>query len=124
MRLYIACIVVFLFSTPIARADEVEEFQRKSLRGLKNISVGPVRVPSELEQNGLLTSDEIHTDVELKLRLAGIHVVDLKDFDTPASSASILNVAVNTFSSGLGVWAVSVNVGVMQPVMLNETARY
>jgi len=120
MRSYIACTALLLSLAPISRADEVEEFQRKSLRGLKNISVGLVHMPSELEQNGLLTSDEIHTDVELKLRLAGVHVVDLKDFDSPPSSASILNVSVNTYSSSLGIWAVSVNVGVMQPVVLDR----
>jgi hypothetical protein len=120
MRLYTAFITLFLFSAPIAHADEVEEFQRKSLRGLKNISVGPVHVPAELEQNGLLTSDEVHTDVELKLRLAGIQVVDLKDFNSSSSSASILNISVNVFSSSDGIWPISVNVGVMQPVLLER----
>jgi len=120
MRLYAALVALFLFSTPIAHADEVEEFQRKSLKGLKNLSVGYVHMPSELEQNGSLTSDEIRTDVELKLRLAGIQVVDLKDFDSPSSSSSILNVSVNAHSSSLGIWAISVNVGVMQPVMLDR----
>jgi hypothetical protein len=72
MRLYPACIVLVLVLCSISPADN--EDSRASLKGLPGFSVLVEELSPEVEQAGLKVAD-IQTDVELKLRLAGIPVL-------------------------------------------------
>ena len=58
---------------PRAFAIGDSEYSRPTLRGLNNVFVLVEEVDPEMEKDGL-TASQIKTDVELKLRLAGIKV--------------------------------------------------
>ena len=73
MRLYAAFIALYLFSPLVAHADD-DELSRPTLRGLQGVGVLIENLRFEFEQNGL-TRSAIQTDVELKLRQAGIPVL-------------------------------------------------
>jgi predicted secreted protein len=109
MRLYTAPIVLFLFSTPILALDT--ENTRRSLRGLDGVEVLIEPLPTQVEQAGLTTST-VRTDVELKLRQAGIPV-----FEANRGSA-VLHVNVSVLASRDNVWPYSVRVEVLQDVAL------
>lgn len=65
-------LVLFLLISPCAYAQD--DFQIESLRGLKGVLVLVEALKPEIEADGL-RRDSIQTDVELKLRLAGIKVL-------------------------------------------------
>jgi hypothetical protein len=66
-----------LFSCPAYCADS------PSLKGLEKIAVGILPLPPALQEIGL-SSDQIRTDVELKLRMAGITVVSEGEYQADA----------------------------------------
>jgi hypothetical protein len=76
MRLYIACITLLFSLSPMVRADDTEN-NRRTLRGLKGMEAFVASLQPEVEQTGL-TKSAIQTDVESKLRQAGILVLDPK----------------------------------------------
>ncbi len=66
-------IIVILHST--VSADDIDtEFTRKGLRGLKGVYVSMKNLSPDAIEFGI-TKDQIQTDVELRLRLAGIKVL-------------------------------------------------
>ena len=88
MRLYAACIFVFfLFASPGRAGDD--EKSRMSLRGLKGMQVVVEHLEPEVEQHGLTTS-ALQTDVELKLRQAGIPMLDRAHNDVLVRDPSIV----------------------------------
>jgi hypothetical protein len=109
MRLCTAFIALFLFSTAIARADD-DIYSRVSLRGLESIQVVVEELQPEVEQNGL-TAIAVRTDVELKLRQAGIRVLD-------TTAAIWLHVSVSVLTSKDGIWPFMIQVELSQPVAL------
>jgi hypothetical protein len=100
MGLYTALFVLFLLSTPLAHALDTE-ITRRSLRGLKGVEVTIENLPPDVEQNGLTVS-VIRTDVELKLRQAGIPVLPA----SPGTATPYLYVNVSaTLDRDRGIWA-------------------
>jgi hypothetical protein len=65
---------VLLVTTTAATAQGDDEYTRKSLRGLKGVQVVVEGIKPEAEASGLYAA-AILTDVELKLRQAGIKVL-------------------------------------------------
>jgi hypothetical protein len=117
MRLYTAFVVLFLFSTPIARALDTE-VSRSSLRGLKGVAVVIEELPTESEQNGLTVS-AIRTDVELKLRQAGIVVAPLLDPATAGDAALMVDVGILPDSNvNVPIWSFSIQVSLGQNAAL------
>lgn len=75
MKFLLSLVLAFLITgeTVVARADD-SYLSRQTLKGLKEISVLVEDIVPEVERAGL-TRALIQTDVELKLRLAGIPVL-------------------------------------------------
>jgi hypothetical protein len=71
----------------------------------------------EVEENGL-TKTAIQTDVELKLRQAGIPVLDAKDPKLPKLEVAALEINVNIVTSSDGIWVFTVSVALGQNVRL------
>ena len=60
-------------------ADEFDDLQNGSLKGLDEIFVTVSPIEKDVEENGL-TADLLRQDVELRLRKAGIRILSEKDF--------------------------------------------
>ncbi|MGA2267560.1 MAG: hypothetical protein ABSH44_03720 [Bryobacteraceae bacterium] len=83
-----------LLAASVATAVD-NEFTRKSLKGLKGVNVLVEPLEAEVEQGGL-TKTSIQTDVELRLRQAGITVLtDAENLAAPGSP--YLYIVVLTF---------------------------
>lgn len=72
--------LVFLIFGSFVHSGDKDELE--SLRGLKGIYVLIENLPADIEEKGGLTKDQIRTDIELKLRLAGIKVVSREERST------------------------------------------
>lgn len=70
--------LVILVVTALSGFSQTTEDRRKSLQGLKAVGVLDEEISPDAEQDGV-TESELQTQVELKLRLAGIKVVTLDD---------------------------------------------
>ena len=90
--------------------------QRGVLRGLYPPSVNVESLTSDAEQNGLSTS-QIKTDVELRLRKAGIRLTTPKSSDEPAYPQ--VYVSVRTLKSSSGIYAFSVRIQLLTLVNMN-----
>ena len=80
-RKYFVLVVVlgaFITSGPYAHAQD-DETTRPTLRGLQGIFVYVEPLDTQIEQNGL-TRNQIQTDMESVLKLAGIHVLPKEEF--------------------------------------------
>jgi hypothetical protein len=111
MRLAIlgALFLVLFVRTAVAG----EDFTRKSLAGLAgvNVFIEPVKEP--------LDRSTIKTDVELRLRRAGIKVLDMETCQkTPGKP--FLRVVGNTTTPATQIFAVSHDVELFQSVVLNR----
>lgn len=114
MRLYAGLAALYLFWPLAVHADDTER-SRRALRGLKGVGVVVDGLKPEVEQNGL-TASAIQTDVELKLRQAGIPVLD-SDESGKAGSA-ILEISVSVLTSSDGRSAYMITVGLDQDANL------
>lgn len=115
MRLSIASIALLLSLAPISKAlDDGSE----SLRGLSGVSVTVEALSPATEEAGLTKADVL-TDVELKLRLAGIPVLNEKQW-IEAPGAPYLYLAVTVSNRSNGLWAFSISVELMQRVVLER----
>ena len=92
------------------------EFTRKTLRGLTGVAVMVEQLDPEVERDGLARS-QLQTDAELKLRLAGIKV--LEQTATTTTLAPYLYINVNFMPSG-GQYVFFVGVELKQTVMLTQ----
>lgn len=90
---------------------------KESLRNIGSLYVVVEKTQPDFESAGLST-DLIKTDVELKLRLAGIHILE-KHQITAMSPWVYVNVN-SFFDNDLGVFAFNVSLGIWQPVKLER----
>jgi hypothetical protein len=112
MRIHTAFVVLFLLSAPIAHASN-NEFSQLSLKGLKGVAVIIEDLKPEIEQNGL-TVTAIQTDVELKLRQAGIPISA-----TGAGNPS-LHISVNILQSTSAILPHVITIELRQTVFLTR----
>jgi hypothetical protein len=106
---------LLLTAAPCKAGDS--EFSRKSLRGLSGVHVLVENLTDDAKRVGLDT-DTIQTDVELKLRLAGITVLTSEEsLRAPGMPDLYVNVDVMAFN---GFYVYSVTVEVDQNVMLRR----
>jgi hypothetical protein len=114
MRLFAALVVPFLFSAPIVHADD-DENTRPSLRGLTGVAVIIEDLKPEIEQNGL-TLSAIRTDIELKLRQAGIPIIGLVNIP----GKPFLHISVDVLRSDRPTWPYAIRVELRQMVSLTR----
>ena len=92
-----------------------DEYTRKTLAGLTGLYVSVQRIPDEMQRDGLDTT-QILTDVELKLRQAGITVLTRQEWlSTEAFPYLYVNVQAHKTSN---LYALSVDVELRQLVTL------
>ena len=117
-RLFISIITVsgllMLNSFAYSADDEIE-----SLRGLKGFYVQALELSANLEGVGL-TREQIQTDVELKLRLAGIKVVSKEEmFKIPGFPSLYIIVA----AAGTETFGLAVRLELKQVATLNRNSK-
>ena len=141
-KLILRTTILFLMGLTLLRGQVSTDVQ--SLKGIQGIAVLVEPLGSDVEAVGLHTSD-IQTDVELKLRLAGIKVLTLgesfKEFGSPTYTSAQLSSWVtaapytrsllslsNTFlSSETDLWFAALRHGTLslwewfQPVISNQS---
>jgi len=117
MRLYAACIALCCFSTTIAYADS--EIERASLRGLKGVSVLIDEMSSPAAKGAGLDEVTFRTDVELKLRLAGIRVLTKSEVLSEPGRPQLHIRIVAT-----GTLAFSIDCELIQDVLLNRDPKF
>ena len=103
-------ILLITTGTAVSRASD-DEYTRESLKGLKGVRVVIENIDPEVERAGL-TKASIRTDVELKLRLAGIPVLSEKTY------GPFLYVQTAVFPSRSGYWPFCIIVALHQDVIL------
>ena len=110
----VACVAVALVALAgsflwiaLARADG--KFERATLRGLKGVQVVVEELRPEIERAGL-KKQQLQTDVELRLRKAGIRVLTRKErLKTPGTPLLYLNVnALTAVDNKAVVFGISV----------------
>ena len=92
------------------------EYTRKTLAGLTGLYVSVEQIPDEMQRDGLDTT-QILTDVELKLRQAGITVLTRQEWLSTAA-APYLYVNVQAIKNPANFYAFSVDVQLRQRVTL------
>lgn len=118
----LACLLVTSFLLAPSVLAQIDDNQNnETLRGLKGVRFTIRPVSPDLERDGI-TRSKLQTDVEIKLRQAGIHVLTEEDWrrETSAGGGAWLELyvgAVKNNETGL-FYAVSVNLKLMQPVHL------
>jgi|SRR2546422_778763 len=93
-----------------------DEFARNTLAGLRGVWVAVEKISEEAQRDGLDTT-QIRTDVELKLRQAGITVLTRQEWVSTAA-APYLYVNVQAIKNPANVYAFSANVELRQRVTL------
>ena len=110
----LALLSAAVVSRLVGQGDNEET--RRTLAGLKGMSV-VVTVPAEAQRDGA-DSIQVRTDVELRLRQAGIAVHDEQPpVSKPAENASLF-VNVLAFKHSTGIYAFYLTVELRQDVML------
>jgi len=112
MRLHTASIVLLFLAAPIAHALDTE-INRRSFQDVKTFQILVEPLPPKVEQAGL-TASTIQTDVETKLRQAGIKIADPK-----AETLVLLYVSVQFWEdSPVALWPYTISVEVLQDVLV------
>ena len=115
-RASVASVLTALSTLSLALASD-DEYSRKSLVGLQGVQVLVESLDPQVEQAGL-TKAAIQTDVELKLRLAGIRVLTREEMlKTPGFPTLYIN--ANVLPSGER-WGFSESVQLEQAVILSR----
>lgn len=98
---------------PLRTIEEVEQSMLQNLRGVI-VMVSPL--DSDIEKKGI-TEDRLQTDVELKLRMAGIQVLTWEKYLKELGMPSLL-VNVKILKTEIGIYFFSINVDLGQKVVL------
>ena len=107
--------MVLLVAASAATASDNEN-DRRSLKGLKALNVAVEDLKPEVEQGGL-NKTSIQSDVELKLRQAGIAVLTKAEMRaTPGAPYLYINVSTHSGS----LYSVSITVELCQAVRLDR----
>jgi hypothetical protein len=91
----------------------------KSLKGIKGIYVLIEELPESLKSKTGLTEDQLRTDVELKLRLAGISVVSESE-SLYIPGFPYLYVNINGYVEEIGLVVYNIEVELRQTVILKR----
>ncbi len=123
--LVLVALSVLTISHPVEGQDD--EVNRKSLEGLEAVAVWIVNQAREAERYGL-TASAIQSDVELRLRTAGIRVLSMKE-NLATTGAPFLLVHLNVVQMQassdppVSIYAYSLSVGLVQRVRLERNTE-
>ena len=93
--------------------------QRDALEGLESVVVAAGELPPDVKAAGL-TQQQIQSEVEMKLKLAGLEVLSKDDLDAEPNTAT-LNVSVCILpQKDTQLYAVSINLNLQQQVILEK----
>jgi hypothetical protein len=109
--------MVLLVAASAASAQDAE-FSRQSLKGLNGVGVVVESLRAEMDQVGL-NRTSIQTDVELKLRQAGVTVLTRAEV-LAAPGGPYLYIIVNTTTSTGALYAYVINVQLLQDIRLDR----
>jgi hypothetical protein len=110
---------LLLVVTPQAVGDSV--LQRRTLVGLKGVHVLVEAINPDAEKDGL-SRTLLQTDIELKLRRAGVPVfTEEETFGVPGSP--VLDLDVGLLKNPSGVYAFGVDLALIQEVNLTRAPR-
>jgi hypothetical protein len=120
-RVIFTALVLCLIATSLsAQENVVYRVQRRSLEGINEVHVIVEKIKVDAEKGSGFT-DQIQTDVELKLRNSGIKVLSLEDSASSTRKAT-LHITVS-IAKATEVYGYSVFVELIQAVNLkNKTA--
>ena len=122
-RLLTTVAVLWVWGLCVCGGSAQTEMDRKSLRGLKGIAVVVEALQPDAERDGL-HKDQIKTDVELKLRQAGIRVLTTEEsFKTPGSPYLYVNLNTtknDVLYGAFSTYAFSIQVALKQDVTLTR----
>lgn len=120
---WIIFVITCLLVAPGATSAGDTEYERATLKGLRGVEVIVEHLDSETERAGLVKTT-LQTDVELKLRQAGIGVLTGPQlFATPGNPFLYLN--VNVFApkgAASGLYGYSIHLSLLQNVVLKRNA--
>ena len=109
------------FVSPTLALDS--EPNRQTLRGLQGVKVLIEDLGSDIERLGLI-KNQLQMDLEAKLRKAGIKVLTQEEcYKTPGEPYLYLNINVNTGKLGDEKYSYSIDIGVIQNVLLQRDPR-
>lgn len=113
----LAALIAFTLAPPILAQDSV--LARESLRGLPAaVFVLIENPPPELESDGLFRA-QLQTDVELKLRLAGIKVLTREQhLVQDEDGRPYLYLSINSVKRQSGFYSLCIDISLMQDVRL------
>jgi len=119
-------VVLSLMCSNVSGIDN--KFTRETLRGLNFLLVQVESLKPEIERDGL-TESQIQTDVELKLRLAGIKVVNEQEWGNEKGRPCLYinaHIAKRRYTSGefAGYYNYTINVSVVQQAILVRYPDY
>lgn len=125
IAIFLVAFISILMSNHYVFADD-NEYTRRSLKGLKGVYVLPVTLGGEVEELKKvgLSTETIRTDVELKLRMAGINVISKKEdlYKTsgmPQLSVSIVDAVTVSIPPKTGI-AFHIDVTLSQSAFLTD----
>jgi hypothetical protein len=99
-----------LFLLPIPAAALKFAGQREALTGLKGVGVEVTPLRPEAERLGL-TTGQIKTDVELRLRKAGVRVLTADEVNETTGHPILFITVTPSISSGLCAYMINVQLG-------------
>ena len=88
----------------------------RTLKGFNTLKVEVERLAPDLQKAGI-TTEQIQSDVETKLRQVGLKVKNTSETITPYA---VLYVSVNSIDNGVGGFAVSVTTSLNQLIVLDR----
>jgi len=113
------CFTFFISASPIHSSDS--ERARLSLKGLQGIPVLIEELPSAFQEAGL-TEYQVQTDVELKLRRAGIKVLSATDdADAPGNPSLYIQIWGVKSKNLPDAFSVSFEIQLQQKVFLSRS---
>lgn len=116
MKTALAALLLLSTAIPSRLSGQDDQFSRKTLVGLKGVYVLVEQIGDQAQRDGL-SRDQVQTDVELRLRQAGVRVLSQEDALTTLGGA-YLYIVVHAFKNPGGLYAFNVTVELKQRVTL------
>lgn len=124
-RTVILCVaILWAIGSPVSPALALDsEPNRQTLRGLQGVKVLIEDLGADIERLGLI-KNQLQADVEATLRKAGIKVLTQEEcYKTPGEPYLYLNININTGKLGDDKYSYSIDIGVIQNVLLQRDPR-
>ena len=112
----VAILLIFALKSPTSAIDS--KSNRATLRGLEGVAVLVEQFSPEVEKEGLV-KNRLQTELELKLRMAGIKVLTKEEcLKTPGEPYLYVNINVNIAKTESDIYPYSIDILLIQKVSL------